>query len=146
MAIAVVEATSRLVTKGLGAQAPPYSKIKKCKNVKIDQLNLNHYDKERDIKVHRADDCKYRNGDSNGTGRHELHGRHVDSQGPALARPATHTAAGSIISPSGFISKPEGFLYVLLVNQVNHNLYHYVLLLRLALGNHQSKGYKGVVS
>ena len=44
------------------------------------------------------------------------------------------------------VSKPEGFLYVLLVNQVNHNLYHYVLLLRLALGNHQSKGYKGVVS
>jgi hypothetical protein len=48
--------------------------MEKFKNVRIDQLNLNHYDKERDIKVYRADDCKYRYGDSNGAGRHQLHG------------------------------------------------------------------------
>ena len=58
----------------MGAQAPPYSKIKKCKNVKIDQLNLNHYDKERDIEVHRTDDCQYRYSDCNCPWRHELHG------------------------------------------------------------------------
>ena len=77
--------------------------MKKCKNEK----KLRSYDKERNIEVYRADDCKYRNGDCNGTGhdivhrglapkRHEFldkpsgiaerYGRHVDSQGPALLK------------------------------------------------------------
>ena len=56
----------------------------------------------QDIEVYSADDCQYRNSDCNSPWRHELHGRYVDSQRPALARPATHTAAGSILSPPGF--------------------------------------------
>ena len=34
---------------------------------------------------------------------------------------------------------------ILLVNQIHHHLYHYVLLFRLALGNHQREGHEGVV-
>ena len=37
------------------------------------------------------------------------------------------------------------FLYVLLVYQIYHHLHHHILLIRLALGNHQGQGNKGVV-
>ena len=37
------------------------------------------------------------------------------------------------------------FLLVSLVNQVNHDFYHHILLLCFALGNHQGQGYEGVV-
>ncbi len=32
-----------------------------------------------------------------------------------------------------------------LINQVHHNLYHYVFFFCLAFGNHQGQGYEGVV-
>jgi hypothetical protein len=35
---------------------------------------LRSYDKERDIKVYRADDCIDRYGDCDGTGSNQLHG------------------------------------------------------------------------
>ena len=93
VAIPAVEATSLSETKGWGL-GPPYSRIKKCKNVKIDQLNLNHYDKERDIEVHRTDDCQYRYCDCNSPRCHELHGILVKN------------------SPSGFKAKPGGFFFL----------------------------------
>ena len=34
---------------------------------------------------------------------------------------------------------------ILLVNQIHHHLYHYVLLFRFALRNHQREGHEGVV-
>jgi hypothetical protein len=45
--------------------------MKKCKNEK----KLRSYDKERDIEVHRTDDCQYRNSNCNGPRRHIMHGR-----------------------------------------------------------------------
>ena len=51
-----------------------------------------------------------------------------------------------LLAPSTIISLISFcFLLVPLVNQINHNFYHHILLFRLALGNHQSQGYKGVV-
>ena len=38
------------------------------------------------------------------------------------------------------------FLLVSLVDQINHDFYHHILLLRLALSNHQRQGHEGVVS
>jgi hypothetical protein len=37
-------------------------------------LTINNYDKERNHQVYRANDCKYRYGDSNGAGCYQLHG------------------------------------------------------------------------
>ena len=37
-------------------------------------------------------------------------------------------------------------LLVLLIDQIHYDFYHYVFLFRLALGNHQGQGYKGVIS
>ena len=37
-------------------------------------------------------------------------------------------------------------LFISLINQINHHLYHHILFLCLAFCNHQSQGYKGVVS
>ena len=34
---------------------------------------------------------------------------------------------------------------ILLVNQVHHHLYHHILLLRLALCNHQRQSHEGIV-
>ena len=44
--------------------------MKKCKNEK----KLRSYDKERDIKVYRADDSVDRDGDSDGIGSHLVYG------------------------------------------------------------------------
>jgi hypothetical protein len=37
-------------------------------------------------------------------------------------------------------------LFISLINQINHHLYHHILFLCFALCYHQSQGYKGVVS
>ena len=34
-----------------------------------------HYEQERNIEVHRTDDCQYRNSNCNGPRRHIMHGR-----------------------------------------------------------------------
>ena len=39
-----------------------------------------HHEQERNIEVHRTDDCKYRYGDSNGAGGYQLHGAVENSQ------------------------------------------------------------------
>jgi hypothetical protein len=41
---------------------------------------MKHYEQERNIEVHRTDDCKYRYGDSNGAGGYQLHGAVSSSQ------------------------------------------------------------------
>ena len=38
-----------------------------------------------------------------------------------------------------------GDLKVTLINQVHHHLNHYILFFGLALSNHQSKGYEGII-
>lgn len=41
---------------------------------------------------------------------------------------------------SGLISRLLALKLITLIDQVHHHLYHYILLLRLALGNHQREG------
>ena len=42
-------------------------------------------------------------------------------------------------------NKKERVKSIPLVDQVHHNLYHYILLFRLAFGNHQSESDEGII-
>ena len=48
-------------------------------------------------------------------------------------------------NPYSLLFPTAGDLKVTLINQVHHHLNHYILFFGLALSNHQSKGYEGII-
>ena len=52
---------------------------------------------------------------------------------------------GSIVFSDIFSDIGYNPLLIPLVNQIHHDLHHYILFLGAALGNHQREGHEGVV-